>query len=198
MSELKKCPFCPEGKGEVYADREYHPHELLPEYLIRCDDDCDARTDLYKTQEAAIKAWNTSPIEQELQNRVEILRTDREKFCKENISLRQNIESQTQTFDALMKKYKVLAKENAQLKKQMEWQDISILPLLVGEYLIQVWEGDGIKDELDITIAFYDGSEFLWCKGGNTIEFKPEDDEGLRDSHRFVVKWQPITPPKEQ
>ena len=56
MTELKSCPFCGGvakiGKGEIEF-WTYCPH-------------CGAQTELYETEQEAIKAWNARPIEDEL------------------------------------------------------------------------------------------------------------------------------------
>ena len=80
MSELKACPFC--GKKDLIYDVEDHP-ELGSSPFVEClTKDCFGFTRvLYSDNvENAINKWNTRPLEDALQKRVEEL----EKLVKIN------------------------------------------------------------------------------------------------------------------
>jgi len=73
MSELKACPFC--GKKDLIYDVEDHP-ELGSSPFVEClTKDCFGFTRvLYSDNvENAINKWNTRPLEDALQKRVEEL-----------------------------------------------------------------------------------------------------------------------------
>jgi len=58
MSELKPCPFCPDGEARVrdYKDVEFLIHNADC-FMVQCDN-CGCGTSYESTREKAVAAWN--------------------------------------------------------------------------------------------------------------------------------------------
>ena len=65
--ELKPCPFC--GSPSVTTQAR---HPRISPYFVECST-CDAKGARREGHEAAIAAWNSRPIEDKLQARIDAL-----------------------------------------------------------------------------------------------------------------------------
>lgn len=54
---LKSCPFCGNNEPRFVSYLQLYASEKVPHYQVRCDR-CGARTDISRSRELAIEAWN--------------------------------------------------------------------------------------------------------------------------------------------
>ena len=170
MTELKKCPLCGSDVIRIKSDRILHLTS------IHCSN-CGILRLSEETEGVAIKAWNNRPLEQELQKK--IVELEQEAI--------QKILGDTIEDVVLVEK---LQAENAELKKQMEWRDISTAPDDGREILLH--RGELMTKALHVILSFT-------CIGYNCCGHYGE--EQFRDTKSNFVQpthWMPLpTPPKE-
>jgi hypothetical protein len=97
--KYKPCPFCGSKARENW-------HEGLAGYSIECNTSehgCHIKTPIFTMREAAIKKWNTRPLEDAQAAKIEELRTD--------------ISGYRRTVSAQHDRIKTLEAENAKVKE---------------------------------------------------------------------------------
>lgn len=66
MAKLKPCRFC--GKGEVQMLPSLRFRQFRPYWVIFCPV-CYTQTDMWDDAEALTEAWNTAPLQSDLNGR---------------------------------------------------------------------------------------------------------------------------------
>lgn len=233
MTELKKCPLCgvkpklPDCCGTQYElwcdncgmvvssiqisdlmtiEERLNSRDLSSENNYKYEQEY-----IDRAEKEAIQAWNNRPIEQELQQLLEINNAESKALV---MSQDESIKELQQKIDELKKQLDIeveirkdavdkrweCMKENAELKKQNEWQPIETAPKDGTSVLVHSYKW------IEPTMMYYSSEEYFEEEYGDSeymesgwyvshgMDFDQPDEYTREPTH-----WMPLpTPPKEE